>query len=29
MLSHRVRISDLSEVDEELLGWLQRAYDVS
>jgi predicted transport protein len=27
MLSHRVRISDLTEVDEELLSWLKRAYD--
>lgn len=27
MLSHRVRISDPAEVDEELLSWLKRAYD--
>ena len=26
MLSHRVRITDLSQVDDELAGWLQKAY---
>jgi len=27
MLSHRVRVTSASEVDEELVGWLKRAYD--
>ncbi|MBI5351275.1 MAG: hypothetical protein HZB50_01415 [Chloroflexi bacterium] len=26
---HRVKISSLSEIDNELLGWLQEAYDLS
>lgn len=29
MVSHRVRITDLSQVDEELIGWLQQAYDAN
>jgi hypothetical protein len=29
MVSHRVRISGSSEVDEELLSWLKKAYDAS
>ena len=27
MVSHRVRVSKLSEVDAELLGWLKKAYE--
>jgi hypothetical protein len=27
MVSHRVQISTLDEVDGELLGWLKQAYD--
>ena len=29
MVSHRVRISDAAEVDDELIGWLQAAYDAA
>lgn len=29
MVSHRVRVHDREEVDEELVGWLRRAYDAS
>ena len=29
MVSHRVRVSKLIEVDKELVGWLKRAYDAS
>ena len=29
MVSHRVRLEDVSEVDEELLGWLKAAYEAS
>jgi hypothetical protein len=29
MVSHRVRVEKLSEVDAELLGWLKQAYDAS
>jgi len=29
MVSHRVRVSDAAEVDDELIGWLQRAYEAS
>ncbi len=29
MVSHRVRISETSEVNDELAGWLKSAYDVS
>ena len=27
MVSHRVRLSDASDVDKQLIGWLKRAYD--
>ena len=27
MVSHRVRVSDVKEVDAELIGWLRQAYD--
>lgn len=27
MLSHRVRVGSVSEVDDELIGWLRQAYD--
>ncbi len=27
MLSHRVRVNRVAEVDEELIGWLRKAYD--
>jgi hypothetical protein len=29
MVTHRVRVADSSELDDELLGWLRRAYDAS
>jgi len=29
MVSHRVRVTDLSEVDKELIGWLRQAYDAA
>jgi predicted transport protein len=29
MVSHRVRLSNLSEIDQELLGWLKKAYEAS
>lgn len=29
MVSHRVRISDTSQVDDELIGWLKQAYNKS
>jgi hypothetical protein len=29
MVSHRVRVSKLSEVDPELMGWLEKAYEAS
>lgn len=29
MVSHRVRVTDAAQVDEELLGWLRRAYDAA
>ncbi len=29
MVSHRVRVSTLKELDKELLGWLKKAYDAS
>jgi hypothetical protein len=27
MATHRVRISDLGELDDELVGWLREAYE--
>lgn len=27
MVSHRVRVTDVKEVDAELIGWLREAYD--
>lgn len=27
MVSHRVRVADVKEVDDELIGWLRQAYD--
>jgi hypothetical protein len=27
MVSHRVRVAELAEVDDELIGWLRQAYD--
>lgn len=29
MFTHRVGVSNLQEVDKELLGWLKRAYDAA
>ena len=29
MVSHRVRLSDINQVDDELIGWLREAYDAS
>ena len=29
MVSHRVRVTDVAQVDDELIGWLQAAYDKS
>lgn len=29
MVSHRVRVTDESQVDKELVGWLKKAYDAS
>ncbi len=29
MMTHRVRVSDPAEVDDELLGWVRQAYDAS
>ncbi|MCW8879277.1 MAG: DUF4287 domain-containing protein [Kangiellaceae bacterium] len=29
MVSHRVRVTDITQVDEELIGWLKAAYDKS
>jgi hypothetical protein len=29
MVSHRVRVSDLGEVDAELIGWLKKAYEAA
>ncbi|MCI0388699.1 MAG: DUF4287 domain-containing protein [Acidobacteria bacterium] len=29
MVSHRVRVSDLAEIDEELIRWLRQAYEAS
>jgi hypothetical protein len=29
MVTHRVRVSDLAEVDDELRGWLRQAYDAA
>jgi len=27
MVSHRVRLTDVAQVDDELIGWLQAAYE--
>jgi hypothetical protein len=27
MVTHRVRLSDVSEIDEQLIAWLRDAYD--
>jgi hypothetical protein len=29
MVSHRVRVASLAEVDAELISWLRRAYDAA
>ncbi|HEX6728885.1 MAG TPA: DUF5655 domain-containing protein, partial [Pyrinomonadaceae bacterium] len=29
MVSHRVRVTSIAEVDKELIGWLRKAYDAS
>ncbi len=29
MLSHRVRVTDVQQIDAELLGWLRQAYELS
>jgi hypothetical protein len=29
MVTHRVRVSDAAQVDDELVGWLRRAYDAA
>ena len=29
MLTHRVRVSDVAEVDDELVGWLRQAYEAA
>lgn len=29
MVSHRVRVTDLAEVDQELIGWLRQAYEAA
>lgn len=29
MVSHRVRVGDIKEVDKELIGWLKQAYDMA
>jgi hypothetical protein len=29
MVSHRVRVSDAAEVDDELIGWLRDAYEAA
>jgi hypothetical protein len=29
MVSHRVRLTAASEVDDELIGWLRKAYDAA
>ena len=29
MVSHRVRVTAASEVDDELIGWLRKAYDAA
>jgi hypothetical protein len=29
MVTHRVRLTDATQIDAELLGWLERAYDAA
>jgi hypothetical protein len=29
MVSHRVRVTEAGEVDDQLVGWLREAYDVA
>lgn len=29
MVSHRVRLTDVAQIDDELIGWLRRAYDAA
>ena len=29
MVSHRVRITDIAQIDDELIGWLRQAYDMA
>ena len=29
MVSHRVRVTDATQIDDELIGWLRQAYDMA
>ncbi len=29
MVSHRIRVTDIAQVDDELIGWLRQAYDMA